>query len=141
MKPTPLGKTYLEYETELKEYNLAKTELAMQKVELGLVDDLKKLASISDSQLKTNKNAAMVIMGIVDSINTKLNELDKYYNDNLSLQKSAETMFNSFKKSAQDLGIDYKNTEGFKLYEKILKNAVLMIPKKSVIDGIKRTVR
>jgi hypothetical protein len=42
MKPTPLGKTYLEYETELKEYNLAKTELAMQKVELGLVDDFKK---------------------------------------------------------------------------------------------------
>jgi hypothetical protein len=45
MKPTPLGKTYLEYETELKEYNLAKTELAMQKVELGLVDDIKKLYS------------------------------------------------------------------------------------------------
>jgi hypothetical protein len=42
MKPTPLGKTYLEYEAELKEYNLAKTELAMQKVELGLADDLKK---------------------------------------------------------------------------------------------------
>jgi hypothetical protein len=42
MKPTPLGKTYLEYETELKEYNLAKTELAMQKVELGLVDDFEK---------------------------------------------------------------------------------------------------
>ena len=141
MKPTPLGKTYLEYETEVKEYNLAKTELAMQKVELGLVDDLKKLASISDSQLKTNRNAAMVIMGIVDSINTKLKELDKYYDDNLSLQKSAETMFNSFKKSAQDLGIDYKNTEGFKSYEQILKNAVLMSPKKSVIDGIKRTVR
>jgi hypothetical protein len=43
MKPTPLGKTYLEYEAELKEYNLAKTELAMQKVELGLVDDFNKL--------------------------------------------------------------------------------------------------
>jgi hypothetical protein len=29
MKPTPLGKTYLEYETEVKEYNLAfRLELA-----------------------------------------------------------------------------------------------------------------
>jgi hypothetical protein len=43
MKPTPLGKTYLEYQAELKEYNLAfRLELAMQKVELGLVDDLDK---------------------------------------------------------------------------------------------------
>jgi thiazole synthase ThiGH ThiG subunit len=39
MKPTPLGKTYLEYQAELKEYNLAKTELAMQKIELGVVQD------------------------------------------------------------------------------------------------------
>ena len=41
MKPTPLGKTYLEYETELKEYNLAKTELKSNKVELGSIDELK----------------------------------------------------------------------------------------------------
>ena len=40
MKPTPLGKkTYEEYEKELKEFNLSKVE----KVELGLVDDLAKI--------------------------------------------------------------------------------------------------
>jgi len=33
--PTPLGKTYKEYEKELKEFNLSKVE----KIELGLVDD------------------------------------------------------------------------------------------------------
>jgi hypothetical protein len=33
--PTPLGKTYEEYEKELKEFNLSKVE----KIELGLVDD------------------------------------------------------------------------------------------------------
>ena len=36
--PTPLGKTYEEYEKELKEYNLSS-----QKIELGIVDDLEEI--------------------------------------------------------------------------------------------------
>ena len=38
MKPTPLGKTYEQYEKELKEFNLSKVE----KVHLGAMDDLRK---------------------------------------------------------------------------------------------------
>ena len=39
MKPTPLGKkSYEEYEKELKEFNLSS-----QRVELGIIDDVKKL--------------------------------------------------------------------------------------------------
>ena len=38
MQPTPLGKTYAEYEKELKEFNLSKVE----KVHLGAMDDLRK---------------------------------------------------------------------------------------------------
>jgi len=39
MRPTPLGKTYEQYEKELKEYNLSKVE----KVELDMLQDLKKI--------------------------------------------------------------------------------------------------
>lgn len=118
-----------------------KTELAKHEVELAVLDDLKKLASISTTQLQTNKKIITVIVGIVDSINAKLNELDKNDIDNLSLQKNSETIFNNFKKSAQDLGIDYKNTEGFKLHEEILSNALKMVDKKNMIDSVKRLVR
>ena len=46
MRPTPLGKkTYEEYAKELKEYNLSKVE----KVQLGLVDDLDKLVAKNKS--------------------------------------------------------------------------------------------
>ena len=46
MQPTPLGKkSYDEYAKELKEFNLSKVE----RVELGLVDDLDKLVSQSKS--------------------------------------------------------------------------------------------
>ena len=118
-----------------------KVELAKHEVNLGVVDDLKKLASISASQLKTNKNIITVIVGIVDSINAKLKELDKNDIDNLSLQKSSETIYNNFKKAAQDLGIDYKNTEGFKLHEEILSNALKMNDKKMIISSIKTLIR
>ena len=55
MKPTPLGKTYLEYETELKEYNLSKAELASQKVELGVIQDLNKKATDLSNKILNNK--------------------------------------------------------------------------------------
>jgi hypothetical protein len=118
-----------------------KTELAKHEVQLTALDDLKKLASISANQLQTNKKIITIIVGIVDSVNAKLNELDKNDIDNLSLQKNSETIFNNFKKSAQDLGIDYKNTEGFKLHEEILSNALKMTDKKNMIDSVKRLVR
>ena len=106
MKPTPLGKTYLEYETELKEYNLAKTELAMQKVELGLVDDLKTDA------LAYNKL------------------FDSYNNDFKSLQSQVKNLSNEFIK-VKDLYMSwfgrYNKTEaqakelGIKLPSDIIK--------------------
>ena len=47
MKPTPLGKTYEEYAKELKEYNLSS-----QKVELGIIDDLKKDVETARKQVE-----------------------------------------------------------------------------------------
>ena len=45
MRPTPLGKkSYEEYEKELKEFNLSKVE----RVELGLIDEIKDRISSSD---------------------------------------------------------------------------------------------
>ncbi len=50
-KPTPLGKTYEQYEKELKEFNLSKVE----KVELSLVDDLAKATKKAESYIKKNE--------------------------------------------------------------------------------------
>jgi F0F1-type ATP synthase membrane subunit b/b' len=118
-----------------------RTELAKHEVELALVDDLKKLASLSENQLKTNKNLQTVLVGMADSINNKLKEIDAVNNQNDDLLKNAENLHNNFKKLAQDLGIDYKNTEANKIYESILKNALLMNAKKTVIDSIKTLIR
>ena len=106
MKPTPLGKTYLEYETELKEYNLAKTELKSNKVELGSIDELKTDA------LAYNKL------------------FDSYNNDFKSLQSQVKNLSNEFIK-VKDLYMSwfgrYNKTEdqanelGIKLPSDIIK--------------------
>ena len=126
----------IEKANEVQEVKLEKHD-----VELALVDDLKKLSSLSENQLKTNKNLQTVLFGMVDSINNKLKEIDAVNNQNDDLLKNAENLHNNFKKLAQDLGIDYKNTEANKIYESILKNALLMNAKKTVIDSIKTLIR
>jgi hypothetical protein len=67
MRPTPLGKkTYEQYEKELKEFNLSKVE----KIELGDVDDLKKL----NSQMKT-------ILSKIEKTGKKWEDLDDQLRD------------------------------------------------------------
>ena len=98
MKPTPLGKTYLEYETELKEYNLAKTELAMQKIELGLIDDIQKeYTKYAKSQLAGNSQTDAVSQAAKKAINSYEQAIKDY---GLIIQQ-----INFVKKQATDLGV------------------------------------
>ena len=98
MKPTPLGKTYLEYEAELKEYNLAKTELAMQKIELGLIDDIQKeYTKYAKSQLAGNSQTDAVSIAAKKAINSYEQAIKDY---GLIIQQ-----INFVKKQAADLGV------------------------------------
>jgi histidinol phosphatase-like enzyme len=98
MKPTPLGKTYLEYEAELKEYNLAKTELAMQKIELGLIDDIQKeYTKYAKSQLAGNSQTDAVSIAAKKAINSYEQAIKDY---GLIIQQ-----INFVKKQATDLGV------------------------------------
>jgi histidinol phosphatase-like enzyme len=98
MKPTPLGKTYLEYEAEVKEYNLAKTELAMQKIELGLIDDIQKeYTKYAKSQLAGNSQTDAVSIAAKKAINSYEQAIKDY---GLIIQQ-----INFVKKQATDLGV------------------------------------
>ncbi len=54
-KPTPLGKTYKQYEKELKEYNLSKVE----KIQLGVNDELGKYSKELDKSADTLKKITL----------------------------------------------------------------------------------
>jgi hypothetical protein len=96
MKPTPLGKTYLEYEAELKEYNLAKTELAMQKIELGVVQDAIKNVEAAEKLFEEG-------FLVVSFARTKAIPMIK---NSITNAKKFLAQFEQTKKAAKELGID-----------------------------------
>ena len=118
MQPTPLGKkTYEEYEKELKEFNLSKVE----RVELGLAQDLKKTAEATEGSLKT----ADKVIGIADKVNSTIKNLSsdvKFYNkykelvekDLESAVKRLKSLKSEAEKGAKDLGLDVKDIDGYK---------------------------
>ena len=111
MKPTPLGKTYLEYETELKEYNLAKTELAMQKVNLSLANDLKGVLngiendSIYDVYSETIKISSNLEI-LKEKATERFNTNEKVVQASDTRIKLAEKYLATSKSVSKELGID-----------------------------------
>ena len=131
MNPTPLGKkTYEEYAKELKEYNLSKVE----KVQLGLVDDLDKLVaknkSISQDLTKDvadytkQDNIVQKIFQQKSKVEEEFKKLEQegevearrvkvYYDamqDNLKaardIRQKMEKDLDTVKKQAKELGVD-----------------------------------
>ena len=131
MRPTPLGKkTYEEYAKELKEYNLSKVE----KVQLGLVDDLDKLVaknkSISQDLTKDvadytkQDNIVQKIFQQKSKVEEEFKKLEQegevearrvkvYYDamqDNLKaardIRQKMEKDLDTVKKQAKELGVD-----------------------------------
>ena len=120
MKPTPLGKTYLEYEAEVKEYNLAKTELAMQKVNLSLANDLKGvLNGIENDSIYDVYSETIQISSNLEILKEKAKERfntnEKVVQASDTRIKLAEQYLATSKSVSKELGIDetaipnYKN--------------------------------
>ena len=102
MKPTPLGKTYEQYEKELKEFNLSKVE----RVELALVDDLKE----GDKFYKVALDMAM-------SVNDEIENLSSMMNAVKSAASTAEDKYKvlaKIEKQAKELGVNTNDIAGYK---------------------------
>ena len=89
MRPTPLGKkSYEEYAKELKEFNLSKVE----KVQLGLVDDLDKLVA-------KNKSISQDLTKDVSDYAKQDNIVQKIYQQKLKVEEE-------FKKLEQESEVE-----------------------------------
>ena len=88
MRPTPLGKTYEEYAKELKEFNLSKVE----RVELGIIDDVKKLY---DKGQNNYSDALVSGQKTMVKLQAAINFFEK-----------TEQEFEKAEKMAKELGVD-----------------------------------
>ena len=111
-KPTPLGKTYEQYEKELKEYkeiNLSKVE----RVEFGLLEDLVKVSDTKE------------VTGLRLDINNGLDKVRKYINKGSKISKSnkklLEKRIDTILKKAKELGME-KEVKGSQEYKDAIKS-------------------
>ncbi len=95
------------------------------KIELGLVDDLKtilKLAEKYNKESKENIKQAESINKQSLQILQKQESLDKKL---IKTEDNAKKTYNEFKRAAKDLGINDKDSPAFKINEEILSNLLL----------------
>ena len=103
MQPTPLGKTYEEYEKELKEFNLSKVE----KVELANIKDLEAY----ERELDTGRDKLMqYATDAREAIAKGVREMDRLD----SVNKVAKKILGEIEKAAKDLGVDVPAIKGAK---------------------------
>jgi len=102
-----------------------KTELKAEKVELGLVDDLKSILKSAEKYKKESKENIKSAEGINKQslqILQKQEALDKKLN---KAEDDAKKTYNQFKKAAKELGVNDKDSPAFKINEEILSNLLL----------------
>jgi len=106
----------------LSELIKEKTELKAEKIELGLMDDLKSILKLAKKyKIESKKNIKLATGLNKQSLQVlqKQEELDKKL---IKTENSAQKIYNQFKKAAKDLGINDKDSPAFKINEEILSN-------------------
>ena len=117
MKPTPLGKTYEQYEKELKEFNFSKVE----RVEFALTDDLEKADKEGRKLIEELAKEQGEVDNKYDDIKnlvSKYNTLNKNYKERIKKGKSVfkELMDNVDKvqKGIKELGVTANDVPALK---------------------------
>ena len=111
---------------------LFKTELNSQKVELAIIDDLKK--GIAEGS-KQEANLYSDFKAALNNIVSKAREIEIKYN--VLLSNINEPLFQS-EKQAKELGLDFKSTEFYKQAQTVIK---ALEGRKDTIDQIQKNIQ
>jgi len=97
-----------------------KTELASQKVELGIIDDI---ASLKKETLKDLANANKAEAAVKKAVSAVKDKSQFWLNNKkfaANLEKRANGLMNKYEKAAKELGLDVKNSPASKEFYDIL---------------------
>jgi hypothetical protein len=110
----------------------AKTELSSQRIELALVDDLKK--GIAEGK-KQEANLYSDFKTALNSVIIKAREIEVKYN--VLLSNINEPLFQS-EKQAKELGLDFKTTDFYKQAQSVIQAIEI---RKDTIDQIQSNIQ
>ena len=97
-----------------------KTELASEKVELGIIDDI---ASLKKETLKDLANANKAEVAVRKAVSTVKDKSQFWLNNKkfaANLEKRANALMNKYEKAGKELGLDVKNSDAAKEFYDIL---------------------
>ena len=97
-----------------------RTELASQKVELGIIDDI---ASLKKETLKDLANANKAEAAVKKAVSAVKDKSQFWLNNKkfaANLEKRANGLMNKYEKAAKELGLDVKNSPASKEFYDIL---------------------
>lgn len=138
MKPTPLGKkSYEEYEKELKEFNLSKVE----RVELGLVDDIEKLIKSYEQDSKKLDTAMDNWYNKIVSVNKDFPNVSKLYTSFDKNVKSLKSDLDNLTKQAKELGINVNDIPAYKNANAAIKRSDDMVAEFFDANRIAKTIK
>ena len=140
MRPTPLGKTYEQYEKELKEFkeiNLSKVE----KVELGLVDDIEKLVKSYEQERKKLDSAIDSWYNKIASVNKDFPSISKLYTSFDKNVKSLKSDIDNLTKQAKELGVNVNDIPAYKNANSAIKRSDDMVAEFFEANRIAKTIK
>ena len=128
---------------------LPKEKVELEKVELGIIDDLatqtSKLekASVADKDfnqlVKENNSEVKEIVKQIEKAESSRNKLmdkgEKMVNQNNDLFNKVDDILNKAKNAAKDLGVKPESITNFKKAEGLMDNLVIANPNRDFIDN------
>jgi len=99
-----------------------KTELASQKYEFLIYDDVKALATLATATIKKAESADNKAFGLLDSLNAVISESKQHTATGANLRTRSKAIMATLNENAKNFGFDPKTTDSYRLNETLLKD-------------------
>lgn len=105
-----------------KLFSEEKVELASQKFEFAIYDDVKALLNLSNAALKKAQAADQKAFKFLDAINATISESKQLSAQSADLAKKSAAIMARLNENAKGFGFDAKSTDAYKLNQDLLKS-------------------
>jgi predicted transcriptional regulator len=105
-----------------KLFSNEKVELASQKFEFAIYDDVKALLNIASASVKKADAADQKAFKLKDSLNATISESKQLSASAADLTKKSNAIMAKLKENAKMFGFDIKTTDAYKLNEELLRS-------------------
>lgn len=105
-----------------KLFSNEKVELASQKFEFAIYDDVKALLNLSIASVKKSQAIDQKALKFLDGLNATISESKQLAASASDLSKKSSAIMARLNENAKMFGFDAKSTDAYKLNQELLKN-------------------